>query len=101
MNTPRANPNIKKTRLKIFRSPNASLSSGRVLLRTTLIVIRLSEIVITPDLIIANHEEEALVEVEGVKAKIELVNKITTTPAAITTTTIVKALSRRGLTKHY
>ena len=77
------------------------MSSGRVLLRTTLIVIRLSEIVITPDLIIANHEEEALVEVEGVKAKIELVNKITTTPAAITTTTIVKALSRRGLTKHY
>ena len=72
-----------------------------MLLRMTLNVIRLSEMVITLDLIIANHEEEALVVVEGVKVKIELVNKITTIPAAITTTTIAKALSRRGLTKHY
>jgi len=68
------------------------LSSGRGLLRTILPVIKISKIKTTPDLIIASPAEEVLVEVEAVKAKKEVANKITTIPAAITTTTNAKVL---------
>jgi hypothetical protein len=68
------------------------LSSGRGLLRTILPVIKISKIKTTPDLIIASPAEEVLVEVEVVKAKKEVANKITTIPAAITTTTNAKVL---------
>jgi len=68
------------------------LNSGRGLLRTILPVIKISKIKTTPDLIIASPAEEVLVEVEAVKAKKEVANKITTIPAAITTTMNEKVL---------
>ena len=68
------------------------MSSGRGLLRTILPVIKISKIKTTPDLIIASPAEEVLVEVEVVKAKKEVANKIITIPAAITTTTNAKVL---------
>jgi len=68
------------------------LNSGRGLLRTILPVIKISKIKTTADLIIASPAEEVLVEVEVVKAKKEVANKITTIPAAITTTMNEKVL---------